>query len=140
MLAAAPRRVSLAARRRRGRAALPTVLPGWWPLPTKRRVPSAPFVPWKHACGWDSGACRVLSSAAGNGGAWGVWRMDTHGTQVLIRTLRSKSEAEAVARDFERRAHKQTYWVERTQPGDVRRNVNADARHTDQPFPQSKNG
>ena len=57
--------------------------------------------------------------------------MDMHGTQVLMRTVNSAREAEELASEFERRAHKQTYWVERTRSGDVRRNVKSDARSTD---------
>jgi hypothetical protein len=43
---------------------------------------------------------------------WRVMRQDDNGNLSTMRTTTSRCEASAIARDFEMRGHKQTYWVE----------------------------
>ena len=44
---------------------------------------------------------------------WSVWRLDDNGNRFLVQSGLPRSEAERIAAEFERRGHKQTYWVER---------------------------
>lgn len=41
-----------------------------------------------------------------------VMRADDNGNEVEITVVDTREEAERIARDFEARGHKQTYWVE----------------------------
>lgn len=43
---------------------------------------------------------------------WQLVRQDEHGTRCVMTTFTSRCEAEATLAYFERRGHKQTYWVE----------------------------
>lgn len=43
---------------------------------------------------------------------WTVWRVDDNGNVFVVREHLPKSEAQAVAREFEARGHKQLYWIE----------------------------
>ena len=42
---------------------------------------------------------------------WEVWRQDDNGNTFVMQTAASEQEARCVADTFERRAHKQMYWV-----------------------------
>jgi hypothetical protein len=44
-----------------------------------------------------------------------VMRLDDNANTFVVRTASSSCEAEAVAREYTRRGHKQTYWVEEVQ-------------------------
>lgn len=44
---------------------------------------------------------------------WALWRLDDNGNRFLMETFDSRERAEAAARDYTARGHKQTYWVER---------------------------
>jgi hypothetical protein len=46
---------------------------------------------------------------------WCLVRLDDNGNQFVVRGDLSRTEAEALAREFEARGHKQSYWV-RAQP------------------------
>ncbi|SFP31420.1 hypothetical protein [Pseudomonas borbori] len=46
---------------------------------------------------------------------WCLVRLDDNGNQFVVRTGLSRAAAEALARQFEARGHKQSYWV-RPQP------------------------
>ena len=43
---------------------------------------------------------------------WALWRLDDNGNRFLMETFDSRARAEAAARDYTARGHKQTYWVE----------------------------
>ena len=43
---------------------------------------------------------------------WAVWRQDDNGNRFLVSRHATEAEAAAVAREFERRGHKQIYSVE----------------------------
>lgn len=47
---------------------------------------------------------------------WCLVRRDDNGNQFIVRTGLSRAEAEALAREFEARGHKQSYWVEAQPP------------------------
>jgi hypothetical protein len=44
-------------------------------------------------------------------------RMDDNGNQFVVRADLTRNAAEALARQFEARGHKQSYWVRPQQPG-----------------------
>ncbi|MDF3934622.1 hypothetical protein [Pseudomonas citronellolis] len=44
---------------------------------------------------------------------WCLWRLDDNGNRFVVRRELSREEAEALARDYQARGHKQTYWAER---------------------------
>ncbi|MDF1663416.1 MAG: hypothetical protein P1V97_16720 [Planctomycetota bacterium] len=44
--------------------------------------------------------------------AWAVWRQDDHGQRFLVAEKLTKEQAETLAIEFEKRGHKQYYWVE----------------------------
>ncbi|MBM7062295.1 hypothetical protein JQX08_16410 [Pseudomonas sp. UL073] len=48
---------------------------------------------------------------------WCVLRLDDNGNQFLVRDGLSRQVAEALARDFSARGHKQSYWVQAQRPG-----------------------
>ncbi|MCE9581065.1 MAG: hypothetical protein K8T20_00965 [Planctomycetes bacterium] len=49
---------------------------------------------------------------------WVLKRLDDNGREVEVRRFDKRAEAEAAAKEFEERGHKQTYWVEAvTSPG-----------------------
>lgn len=43
---------------------------------------------------------------------WALWRLDDNGNRFLMETYDSRERAEAAAREYTARGHKQTYWVE----------------------------
>jgi len=43
---------------------------------------------------------------------WGLWRVDDNANRVLMARFRERNSAEHVARVYEARGHKQTYYVE----------------------------
>ncbi|SDG25432.1 hypothetical protein SAMN05216603_1018 [Pseudomonas benzenivorans] len=47
---------------------------------------------------------------------WCLVRLDDNGNQFVVRTDLSRAAAEALAREFEARGHKQSYWVEAQPP------------------------
>lgn len=42
---------------------------------------------------------------------WCVKRLDDNGNEFVLRTGLSREEAERLARDYQARGHKQTYWA-----------------------------
>lgn len=54
----------------------------------------------------------------GFGLKWSVWRQDDNGNRFLVQSDLSRDAAQLVARDFEARGHKQTYWIEPSRSGD----------------------
>ncbi|CAD5107038.1 hypothetical protein [Zestomonas carbonaria] len=48
---------------------------------------------------------------------WCVLRLDDNGNQFLVRAGLDRAQAEALARDFAARGHKQSYWAQPTTPG-----------------------
>ncbi|UTW07724.1 hypothetical protein [Pseudomonas benzenivorans] len=46
---------------------------------------------------------------------WCLVRLDDNGNEFVVRSGLSRAAAEALAREFEARGHKQSYWV-RPQP------------------------
>jgi len=42
---------------------------------------------------------------------WCVKRLDDNGNQFVLRAGLSREEAERLARDYQARGHKQTYWA-----------------------------
>ncbi|WP_178119599.1 hypothetical protein [Pseudomonas sp. SCB32] len=44
---------------------------------------------------------------------WCLVRLDDNGNRFVMRRQLSRAEAEALARDYQARGHKQTYWAER---------------------------
>lgn len=48
---------------------------------------------------------------------WCLMRMDDNGNQFVVRADLTRNAAEALARQFEARGHKQSYWVRQQQPG-----------------------
>ncbi|SDI74744.1 hypothetical protein [Pseudomonas panipatensis] len=51
---------------------------------------------------------------------WRLLRLDDNGNRFVMRRGLSQDEAEALARDYQARGHKQTYWAEPEEPGDKR--------------------
>jgi len=47
---------------------------------------------------------------------WCLLRLDDNGNRFVMRRQLTRAEAEALARDYQARGHKQTYWAEREQP------------------------
>ncbi|HTO17794.1 MAG TPA: hypothetical protein VL129_01410 [Pseudomonas sp.] len=47
---------------------------------------------------------------------WCVRRLDDNGNEFLVRDGLSRAQAERLARDYQARGHKQTYWAAPTQP------------------------
>jgi len=45
-------------------------------------------------------------------GGWDVFRQDDNGNRVWMARRATRAEAEALARAYEARGHKQIYWVE----------------------------
>lgn len=45
------------------------------------------------------------------GPAWSVWRQDDNGHVFLVRSGMTEADARRLARDLERKGHKQAYWV-----------------------------
>ena len=43
-----------------------------------------------------------------------VMRQDDNGNAFLVSSVSSRSEADALVREYEARGHKQTYWVDET--------------------------
>lgn len=56
-----------------------------------------------------------------NTGRWLLWRQDDHGNRFEVAVFDTKAEAERERERYERRGHKQMYWVmerrELAQPG-----------------------
>ena len=50
--------------------------------------------------------------AGSRGAAWALWRQDDNGNRVRIDTFATREAALARQVEFERRHHKQSYWVE----------------------------
>ncbi len=48
--------------------------------------------------------------------SWCLVRLDDNGNEFVVRTDLSRAAAEALAREFEARGHKQSYWVRAQQP------------------------
>jgi hypothetical protein len=48
--------------------------------------------------------------------SWEVWRQDDNGNAFLMQYAASERDAKCVAETFERRAHKQIYWIARRAP------------------------
>lgn len=48
--------------------------------------------------------------------SWRLVRRDDNGNEFVVRTGLSRAAAEALAREFEARGHKQSYWVEAQPP------------------------
>ena len=46
---------------------------------------------------------------------WVLWRQDDNGNRDLVAVFDSRAEAEARCEEYERKGHKQMYWVERTE-------------------------
>jgi hypothetical protein len=53
---------------------------------------------------------------------WCLVRLDDNGNQYVVRTGLTRAAAEALARQFEARGHKQSYWVRQQpcRPDDIR--------------------
>lgn len=51
-------------------------------------------------------------SAPASADFWAVWRTDDNGNTFVVREHLSRSEAKAIADEFEARGHKQIYWIE----------------------------
>jgi len=47
---------------------------------------------------------------------WCLVRLDDNGNQFVVRADQTRAAAEALARQFEARGHKQSYWVRQQQP------------------------
>ncbi|MFV3367330.1 hypothetical protein ACNFH5_04025 [Pseudomonas sp. NY15435] len=43
---------------------------------------------------------------------WCLLRLDDNGNRFVMRRQLTRAEAEALARDYQARGHKQTYWAE----------------------------
>ncbi len=43
---------------------------------------------------------------------WAVYRKDDNGNMFLVKPNLTKSEAESVLEKYERKGHKQVYWIE----------------------------
>lgn len=50
---------------------------------------------------------------------WCLLRLDDNGNRFVMRRQLTRAEAEALARDYQARGHKQTYWAEREGPADT---------------------
>jgi hypothetical protein len=46
--------------------------------------------------------------------SWTVWRQDDYGNRFVVDVLASERTARCLAETYEARAHKQSYWVERS--------------------------
>lgn len=46
-------------------------------------------------------------------GGYSVWRLDDNNNAFLVRDGLTEEEAQALVREYERRGHRQAYWVER---------------------------
>ena len=44
---------------------------------------------------------------------WVLWRQDDNGNRFVVATFDDQKAAEAALRAFERKKHKQTYWIDR---------------------------
>ncbi len=49
---------------------------------------------------------------------WSVWRQDDNGNRFLVESGLSRDTARRTASEFERRGHKQTYWIEPSRTDD----------------------
>ncbi|MNP58922.1 hypothetical protein D3C76_1538810 [compost metagenome] len=47
---------------------------------------------------------------------WCLLRLDDNGNQFVMRRGLTREEAEALARDYQARGHRQMYWARREQP------------------------
>ncbi|MDA7085730.1 hypothetical protein PH586_04900 [Pseudomonas sp. SA3-5] len=47
---------------------------------------------------------------------WCLVRLDDNGNEFVVGADLSRAAAEALARQFEARGHKQSYWIRRQQP------------------------
>lgn len=47
-----------------------------------------------------------------NNPSWCLLRLDDNGNRFVMRSGLSREQAEALARDYQARGHKQTYWAE----------------------------
>lgn len=47
---------------------------------------------------------------------WCLLRLDDNGNEFVVRTGLTRAAAEALAREFEARGHKQSYWVKAQPP------------------------
>lgn len=47
---------------------------------------------------------------------WRLVRLDDNGNAFVVRSDLTRAAAEALAREFEARGHKQSYWVEAQPP------------------------
>ena len=55
-------------------------------------------------------------SAPAQSQSWCLVRLDDNGNEFVVRGDLSRADAEALAREFEARGHKQSYWVRPQQP------------------------
>ncbi|MDY6912803.1 MAG: hypothetical protein SVM79_10655 [Chloroflexota bacterium] len=46
-------------------------------------------------------------------GQWQLKRQDDHGNQFIMANFSSRKQAENTLEHYERKGHKQTYWIER---------------------------
>jgi hypothetical protein len=44
---------------------------------------------------------------------WQIWRQDEAGNRYLVQSAGSEAEARRLCGEYERRGHKQLYWVQR---------------------------
>lgn len=51
-------------------------------------------------------------------GGFSVWRLDDNNNAFLVRDGLTEEEAQALMREYERRGHRQAYWVERESGAD----------------------
>lgn len=47
---------------------------------------------------------------------WCLLRLDDNGNRFVMRRDLTRAEAETLARDYQARGHRQTYWAERETP------------------------
>jgi hypothetical protein len=57
-----------------------------------------------------------MSETSTESGTWSVWRIDDTGNTFLVKSGLPRGEADRLAAEFERRGHKQMYWVESDVP------------------------
>ncbi len=57
------------------------------------------------------GACEHLPQG------WALWRLDDNGNRFVMAIFATRERAEAAARDYTARDHKQVYWVEAVPEG-----------------------
>ena len=48
--------------------------------------------------------------------AWSVWRQDDNGNQFLVESGLDQESAQELMETYEKRAHKQVYWISQSPP------------------------